>query len=75
MGSLGGLGISILKFLIKKDKFSFQLYFFFILVIKTLDPDPGSLKMLDSDPNSMNPDPQLIAVPFQQSKCGSASTF
>jgi hypothetical protein len=54
----GGLGISkvIAIFDRKKDKFSSQLYFVHFLVIKTLDPD--SLEMLDSDPDSMNPDPQ-----------------
>jgi len=28
------------------------------LVIKTLDPDPDSLEMLNPDPYSINPDPQ-----------------
>ncbi len=35
-------------------------FFSFILVIKTLDPDPNqsSLEMLNLDSDSMNPDPQ-----------------
>jgi hypothetical protein len=51
----------LLQFLIKKDKYFLQLlrYFFLLfLVIKSLDPDPGtnSLEMLYLD--SMNPAPQ-----------------
>jgi hypothetical protein len=51
----GGLGISKLQFLIKKEEKKFQLYFFLqILVIKTLDPypdpDSNSLEILDPDP-------------------------
>jgi hypothetical protein len=45
-----------LQFLIKKiyEKFLAVQYFIFqFLVIKTLDPDPDSLEMLDP-----NPDPQ-----------------
>jgi hypothetical protein len=47
--------------LIKKAFENFQLYFFLdFLVIKTLDPDPDSLEMLDLylDLDSMKPDPQ-----------------
>jgi hypothetical protein len=36
-----------------KRKQKFSCIFFFI---KTLDPDPYSLEMLDQDPNSMNPE-------------------
>jgi hypothetical protein len=49
----GGLGISKLQFLMKKErKKIFSCIFFFILVIETLDPylDPNSLEMLDPDP-------------------------
>ncbi len=59
----GVLGISKLKFLIKKDKEKFNLYFFQFLVIKTQDPgpNPDSLEMLDLvpdlDTDSLNPDP------------------
>jgi hypothetical protein len=51
----GGLGISKLQFLLKKNRYekNFQLS-----VIKSLDPDPDSAKMLGSVPDSMNPDPQ-----------------
>ncbi len=57
----GGLGISKLPFLIKKEKKISDVFFLQFLVIKTLDPD--SLEMLDPDPypnpDSMNPpDPQ-----------------
>jgi hypothetical protein len=46
-----------MQFLIKKDiKKTFKLYFF--LVIKTLDPDLDSCKMLVPDPDSIDPDPQ-----------------
>jgi hypothetical protein len=48
-----GLGISKLRFLIKKDFLKFSSCFFEFLVIETLDPDPDSLEMLDH-----NPDPQ-----------------
>jgi hypothetical protein len=61
----GGLGISKLQFLIKKDtRKKIQLYVFKFLVIKTLDPDPYpvSLENLDlapsPDPDSINPDSQ-----------------
>jgi hypothetical protein len=43
------------------------------LVIKTLDPDPDSLEMLDLDPDSMNPDPQhcfLVDRMIGDGKCG-----
>jgi hypothetical protein len=49
----GGLRISFDQKEILKN---FQLYFYQLLVIKTLDPD--SLEMMDPDPDSMNPDPQ-----------------
>jgi hypothetical protein len=44
-----------------------HLYFFsLVLVIKALDPYPDqySLEMLDPDPDSMNPDPQLCFFYF-----------
>jgi hypothetical protein len=46
----GGLGMNKLQFLRRKKKFSafFPLPF---LVIKTLDPDPNALGMLDPDPD------------------------
>jgi hypothetical protein len=52
----GGLEISKLPFLIKKDINIFLLCYF----NKTLDPDPDSLEILDPDPDldSMNLDPQ-----------------
>jgi hypothetical protein len=40
-----------LQILIQKEMNFFQLYFFQLLVIKTLDPDPDSLPMLDQDSN------------------------
>ncbi len=49
----GGLGVSILQFLIKKRKkikIKILLYFLLLLVIKTLDPDLNSLEMLYPDP-------------------------
>ncbi len=46
------------------------IFFLQFLVIKTLDPDPDSLEMLDPDPYpdpvSMNPDPQLWLLPYEQ---------
>jgi hypothetical protein len=58
-----GLEISKLQFLIKEKYLKNLLAVFFLqfLVIKTLDPDPDSLEMLDPDPyqDSMSPDPQL----------------
>jgi hypothetical protein len=35
------------------------MFFLQFLVTQTLDPDPDSLEMLYSDPDSMNPNPQL----------------
>ncbi len=60
----GGLGISKLQFLIKKDKNIFQLYssssvFGHQNPGSGLDPDSDSFEKLDTDPDSMNPDPQL----------------
>ncbi len=53
----------------KGEKKIFSCNFQF-LVIKTLDPDPDSLEMLDPDPYpdpvSMNPDPQLWLSPYEQ---------
>ncbi len=50
----GGLGISKLQVLNKKRKEKQCLqYFFQFLVIKTLDPNPDPLTMLDSDPLEM----------------------
>jgi hypothetical protein len=43
----------------------FHLYFFLqFLIIKTLDLDPHSLKMLDPDPypDSMNPNPHYCFI-------------
>ncbi len=61
----GRLGISKLQFLMKKiSNLFFNLIFFKFTVIKTLDPDWIRIrvgiqpKMLDSDPDSMNPDPK-----------------
>jgi hypothetical protein len=55
----GGLGISKLKFCIKKIlNFFLAVQFFQFLVIKNLDPDWYSAKMLDPDPKSIKPDPQ-----------------
>jgi hypothetical protein len=62
----GGLGISILQFLIKKIyiKKNFVVNFSQFLPIETLDPDWIRIrigiqpKMLDPDPDSMNPDPK-----------------
>jgi hypothetical protein len=56
----GGLGVSKLKLLIKKDQVFFSCKFFH-LATKTLDPDPqdrngNQPKMLDPDPESLNPD-------------------
>jgi hypothetical protein len=56
-----GSGSATLKKDIKKlsaQQLDFCLQF---LIIKTLDPDwiPMQLKLLDPDPDSMNPDPQL----------------
>ncbi len=45
----------------KKIKYIFQVYFISFLVIKTLDPDPDSLEILDSVPDSFDPDPQQCA--------------
>ncbi len=58
----GGLGIYKLQFWIEKEekKISIVRYFFLpFLVMKTLDPDPDSLEMLDPDPypDPMYPDP------------------
>ncbi len=51
----GGLGIA--SFDQKKKKKIFRCIFFLtFFVIKTLDPDPDSLEMLD--PDSVNTDPQ-----------------
>ncbi len=70
----GGLGISKLKFLIKKRKKKNLSCIFYLQfsVIKTLDPyldpDPESLEMLVTnqypDPDSMNLDPQLCCHQF-----------
>jgi hypothetical protein len=71
----GGLGKSKLQFLIKKDNFFFQLYFFLkLFIIKTLDPNPepdpdpylDSLEMLDRIRIEwMDPDPQRwLSDPF-----------
>ncbi len=57
----GGLGISKLQFFIlKKYIKNFRCIFFKFLVIKTQDPEPDLLEMidLDPDPDSMNPDIQ-----------------
>ncbi len=56
---LCSLDISKLPFLITKDSKKNFRFFLQFLVIKTLDPDPDSLEMLDPYPESMNPDPQL----------------
>jgi hypothetical protein len=62
-----------LQFLIKKK---INCIFLKFLVIKTLDPDTDSLKILDPDPypdpdpDSMNPDPQhcpLCKTPYKAS--------
>jgi hypothetical protein len=45
-----GIGISIWLFLIKKGIKTPAVVFSKFLVIKTLDPDPDSLKMLNPDP-------------------------
>jgi hypothetical protein len=63
-----GLGISILQFLIKKVdiKKNFCCKFFPVFAHRNpgsgLDPDPDRYqpKMLDPDPNSMNPDPKYL---------------
>jgi hypothetical protein len=48
----GGLGISKLQFLIKKNRNQISSYkFFSILGHQTLDPDPQLEKMLDPDPH------------------------
>ncbi len=55
----GSLRIGKLQFLIKKifDFFS-SCNFFRFLVIKILDPDRYSFKMLDPDPDQVNTDPK-----------------
>jgi hypothetical protein len=54
-GLYEGLGISEMQFLNKKrfKKFSSLFFFFNFWSSKALDPDPDSLKMLESDPNSL----------------------
>ncbi len=59
MFSFEGEGFSCsfckLQFLIKKKILkNFLQYFFYNFVIKTLDPDPDLLEMLDPGPDSMN---------------------
>ncbi len=62
----GGLGKSKLQLLIKKDQifFSTEIFFQFFLVIKTLVSDWIRIrisiqpKMLELDPDLMNPDPK-----------------
>jgi hypothetical protein len=49
----GGLGIIKLQFLIKKDMIKNSKCIFKFFVIKTLNPDPDSLEMLDLDPDSI----------------------
>ncbi len=62
-GLQGGLGISKLKFSIKKrSEKNLSAVFLQFLAIKTRDPDPDPdpLDMLDPDRNSMNLDPQHL---------------
>ncbi len=50
---------TFLQFFINKGEKEMSAVFFLqLLIIKTLDPYPDSLEMLDPDPDSMNPDPQ-----------------
>ncbi len=57
----GGLQISKLQFLIKNIKFFFSCKCFSVpdpVLDPDADPDWYSAKMLDLDPNSLNPDPK-----------------
>jgi hypothetical protein len=58
----GGLGISELQFLIKKEKKKIVVFFSSIFCHQNPGSisfsDPDSLEMLDPDPDSMKPDPQ-----------------
>jgi hypothetical protein len=67
--------VSVMALLNKTESVSnkFQLYFFFLnffWVIKTLDPYPDSIEILDSDPypypDSMNPDPRRCGHTVQK---------
>jgi hypothetical protein len=55
-----------IRSLIFYQKIGYCIFFLQFLIIKTLDPDPDSLKMLNSDlyldPDSVKPDPHLCYI-------------